>query len=162
MKKPFPRMRQLVDWRAAIWAGSLSGWAFFLLTLFVLPMETGGNAWVMIRFMASLVLGQGILPPPPSFDIGALIAAVLTNFMLTLAFGIFVAYVIHRGGLMLGLFGGAVLGLAAYGINFYALTYFFPWFFPLRGWETASNHVVLGTLAGGIYEWLEVEKFVPE
>jgi hypothetical protein len=24
-----------------------------------------------------------------------------------------------------------------------------------------SNHVILGALAGGIYEWLEVERFIP-
>jgi hypothetical protein len=161
MGKPFPRMRQLVDWRAAFWAGFLSGAAFFMLTLFLLPIEMGGNAWVMVRFMASLSMGQGILPPPPSFDAEALIVAVLTNFILTLLFGFFVAYVIHRGGLFLGILGGAILGLAAYAINFYAFTYFFPWFFPLRGCLTAVNHVVLGALSGGVYEWLEVEKFVP-
>jgi hypothetical protein len=161
MNKAKIRIRQLVDWRAALWAAFLSGWAFFLLTLFALPRVTGGNAWVMTRFMASLSLGQEILPPPPSFDAGALMAAILTNFILTLFFGLFVAYVIHRGGLLLGILGGAILGLAVYTINFYVFTYFFPWFFPLRGWATAFNHVVLGALAGGIYEWLEIEKFVP-
>jgi xanthine/uracil/vitamin C permease (AzgA family) len=160
MSKAFSRMRQLVDWRAALWAGFLSGLVFFLLTLFLLPKVTGGNAWVMMRFMASLSLGQEILPPPPSFNAEAMIVAVLTNLILTHFFGLFVAYVIHRGGLLLGILGGAILGLATYAINFYALTYFFPWFFPLRGCLTAVNHVVLGALAGGIYEWLEEERFV--
>jgi hypothetical protein len=161
MSMPKIRMRQLVDWRAAIWAGIVSGAVFFMLNLILMPEFMGGNRWVVVRYMASLVMGSGILPPPAVFSADALMAAILMNSITTLAFGLLVAYVIHRGGLLLGVLGGAVLGLAAYGINFYTLTYFFPWFFPLRGWVMAVNHVILGALAGGIYEWLEVEKFVP-
>ncbi|MCU0599114.1 MAG: hypothetical protein MUE70_07660 [Desulfobacterales bacterium] len=161
MRKPDIRWRQLVDWRAAIWAGIASGSVFFILNLFLIPLVTGGNSWVIVRFMASLVLGEGILPPPASFAVDAMMAAIIANTFATLVFGLLVAYVIHRGGLLLGILGGAILGVAAYGINFYALTYFFPWFFPLRGWVMAVNHMTLGALAGGIYEWLEVEKFIP-
>jgi hypothetical protein len=162
MSLPKIRMRQLVDWRAALWAGIVSGAVFFILNLVLIPKSMGGNLWVTVRFMASLLLGEEVLPPPAAFAADALIAAILMNTLTTLAFGLLVAYVIHRGGLLLGILGGAVLGLAAYGINFYTLTYFFPWFFPLRGWVMAINHVILGALAGGIYELLEVEKFVPE
>jgi hypothetical protein len=161
MGMKFRRMRQIVDWRAAIWAGIVSGAVFFILNLVLIPKSMGGNLWVTVRFMASLLLGEEILPPPAAFAADALMAAILTNCLATLAFGLLVAFVIHRGGLLLGTLGGAVLGLAAYGINFYTLTYFFPWFFPFRGWVMAINHVVLGALAGGIYEWLEDEKFVP-
>ena len=61
----------------------------------------------------------------------------------------------------MGIPGGTALGLAIYSIIFYTLTYFFPWFFALRGWVMAFNHIILGALAGGVYGWLEIEKFIP-
>jgi hypothetical protein len=161
MSRQSGKIRQLVDWRAALWAAVVSGIVFFMLNLFLSPLIIGGNTLIMIRFMAALVLGDEVLPPPADFEMSVFMAAVGTNFLLTLIFGILVAYVIHRGGLVVGIIGGAVLGLALYGINFYVFTYFFPWLFPFRGWVSAFNHIILGSAAGGIYEWLEVERFVP-
>jgi hypothetical protein len=160
MKPITPKLRQLVDWRAAAWAGLISGCVFFLLNLFVTPLVLGGNPWVMVRLMASILLGEGILAPPATFHLWAFIVAILSNTILCLAFGLLAAYVLHRGGIVMGFAGGAALGLAIYGINFYTLTWFYPWFFAFRGWVMIVNHVILGTLAGGIYEWLEVERFV--
>jgi hypothetical protein len=51
--------------------------------------------------------------------------------------------------------------LAIYAINFFAISYFVPWFFPLRSWILLLSHVLFGALAGGIYELLEEEEFVP-
>ena len=161
MSSVSPPMRQLVDWSAAIWAGILSGFVFLLLNIFLSPFMMGGNAWVMVRLLASVTMGEGILAPPATFHLAALCVAVVTNFFLCFLFGLLVACIIHRGGLIIGVLGGAVLGLAIYSINFYTFTYFFPWFFALRGWVMAFNHIILGALAGGIYEWLEVEEFVP-
>ena len=161
MKPITPKLRQLVDWRAAAWAGLISGCVFFLLNLLVTPLVLGGNPWVMVRLMASLILGEAILAPPATFHSGALVAAFLANGILCFVFNLLVAYIIHRGGIIIGFAGGAVLGFAIYCINFYTLTWFYPWFFAFRGWVMISNHVILGALAGGIYEWLEVERFIP-
>ena len=68
---------------------------------------------------------------------------------------------LHRWGIIVGIIGGAIFGLALYLINFYTLTYFFPWFFPLRSWMMMLSHVIYGATAGGVYEALEVEEFVP-
>jgi hypothetical protein len=154
-------MRQLVDWSAAIWAGIISGIIFFLLILFAAPQFMGGNAWVMIRLLASVVMGNEILAPPAAYDLTALIAAILVNSVLSMGFALLIAYIIHRGGLITGIIGGACLGLAIYAIIFYSLTYFLPWFFAMRGEVMAYIHILFGALAGGIYEWLEVEEFVP-
>lgn len=152
--------RQLVDWSAAFWAGIISGFIFLAVTVFAVPYFTGGNAWVMIRLFASVVLGEGILAPPAAYNFSALAAALLVNSVLSLAFTLLLAYIIHRGGLITGILGGSVFGLAVYCINFYTLTFFFPWFFAMRGWPMAASHILLGALAGGIYEGLEVEEFV--
>jgi hypothetical protein len=154
-------MRQLVDWRAAVWAGIIAGSAFLLLNLFLIPLFVGGNAWVIVRLLASVILGEGILAPPATFDLTALVVALPTHFALSIGFSLLVAFIIHRGGLLSGIIGGALIGLALYAINFYTLTFFFPWFFAMRNWVFVLTHVAFGALAGGVYEGLEVETFVP-
>ena len=150
MKKTEQRMRQLVDWSAAVWAGLASGVIFFLLNVFITPFAIGGNAWVIVRLFASVTMGEEILAPPATFHLSALIAAFLTNMIISLLLALLIAYVIHRGGLITGILGGAVLGLAIYGINFYTVTYKFPWLFVLRGWMSIVNHVLFGAMAGGM------------
>jgi hypothetical protein len=156
-----PRMRQLVDWSSAIWAGFIAGTVFLIVNLLLSPILLGGNAWVQLRLIASLVMGPEILAPPATFDAGALVAALVCHYALSVGFALLVAYVIHRGGLILGILGGAVLGLFLYLINFYTLTYFFPQFFPLRGGAMLLSHLFFGGVVGGLYEALEVEEFVP-
>lgn len=156
-----PRMRQLVDWRAAIQAGVISSLVFFVLELVLIPLTMGGNSSIVMRYLASLLLGKGVLPPSDSSGFGAFMAALLMTVVMGVIFSCIIAFVIHRGGILTGIFGGALLGLALYLINFYTLTLIFPWFYVLTGWMSAFNHIIYGALAGGIYEGLEVEIFVP-
>lgn len=156
-----PRLRQVVDWRAAFWSGLIAGALFLFVNLVVLPLLIGGNAWVIVRLFASIVLGDGILAPPATFDFTALVVALVTHFMLSIFYAMLIAYVIHRGGLITGIIGGALLGLAIYSINFYTFTYFFPWFFAVHDTTVVVAHLLFGAVAGGVYEALEVEIFVP-
>lgn len=155
------RMVQLVDWSTAVWAGLLAGVVFLLLNLILAPLFIGGNGWVIIRLMASPMLGDGILAPPATFAADALAAALVTHFVLSVLFSMLTAVIIHRGGLLTGILGGAAIGLFLYSINFYALTFFFPWFFATRSWVFILTHILFGAIAGGVYEGLEVEEFVP-
>lgn len=156
-----PRMRQLVDWRAALWAGLISGLLFLLINLLVVPLVVGGNARTMLRFFASLVMGEGVLVGESLTPV-AIVVGLLTHFVLSVLYALLIAYIIHRGGVISGIIGGALLGLALYSINFYTFTYFFPWFFAMRNWVFVVAHGVFGALAGALYEALEVEIFVPE
>jgi ABC-type cobalamin transport system permease subunit len=161
MAAPSHRMRQLMDWRAALWAGVIAGVIFLLLNLFLVSGLVGSSPWVLIRLMASALLGPGIQAPPATFDLGALVAALVTHFVLSIGFALLVAFALHRWGLVVGILGGALFGLALYFFNFYTLTYFFPWFFTFRGWPLLLTHVVFGATAGGVYELLEVEEWTP-
>ncbi len=154
------RMRQVLDWGAALWAGIISGALIFVLNI-ILSWITLGSPWVYVRLTASIILGEGALPPPAGFDLSIFLAALLVQLVLSVFYGCLVAVVIFRWGLLVGFLGGAALGLAIYVINFFAISYFFPWFFPLRSWIVLLSHVLFGALAGGIYELLEDEEFVP-
>jgi len=154
------RMRQVLDWGAALWAGIISGALVFMLNI-ILSWIFLGSPWVLVRLTASILLGADVLPPPAGFDLAIFLAALLVQMALSLFYGCLVVFVIFRWGLLVGFLGGAALGLAIYAINFFAISYFFPWFFPMRSWILLLSHALFGALAGGIYELLEEEEFVP-
>ena len=152
-------MKQLVDWSASIWAGFISGAVLFIAIVVLLPQFEGGNAWVYIRLVASIVLGEGILPPPASYSLKALFVALGLHFSFSVGASMLLAFIIHRWGLIVGILGGGVFGLCLYAINFYSLTFFVPWMFGMKGLWTCLAHVLFGAVSGGVYELLEIEEF---
>lgn len=161
MVKSTSKMRQVMDWRAAFWAGIAAGAVFLAVQMVLLPLLTGGSPWVVPRRIAAIVLGEGVLPPPATFDFTILLVAVLLHFFLSVIYALILAFIIHRWGLIVGILGGALFGLALYVVNFYTFSLLFPWFFPIRSWIDVLSHVLFGAVAGGVYEALEVEVFVP-
>jgi hypothetical protein len=154
------RFRQALDWTAAVWAGIISGLVFLIVAM-VLTSVYLGSAWVIPRMTASVILGHKVLPPPASFQAGIIASGVIVHLCLSVLFAYIIAFTLHRWGIVVGIIGGALFGLAFFCINFYTLSYFFPWFYPLRSWLLAVSHVAYGAIAGGTYEALEVEKLVP-
>ncbi|MEZ4707900.1 MAG: hypothetical protein R3A44_11870 [Caldilineaceae bacterium] len=155
------RVRQVVDWGAAFWAGIVSGLVFLLLNLLLLPYIPGMTAPVFFRYVAAIVMGTSVLPPPAdNFTVSILVAAVLVNFALAIVFAFLLAIITHQWGLVVGILVGALFGFAVYLINLYAVMRLFPWFFLLQNSVFAITHVIFGAVAGAVYEMLEVEKFV--
>lgn len=154
------RMRQVVDWSAAFWAGIISGTAFLLLNMLLTGL-TVGSPWIYIRMTAAILMGDNALPPPATFDISVVIVGLLVHYFFSILFACLIAIIVYRWGLIVGILGGAALGLALYAINVYAVSYFFPWFYSLKSWMMLASHLVYGALAGGVYELLEEEEFVP-
>jgi hypothetical protein len=159
MKNISKKMNLLMDFKAAFWAGIVAGIIFYLLNIYLVPILLGGNMWVIIRLFASIVLGEVVLAPPSNFSAEALLVSFIINFVLSIAFTFLIAFVFHKWGLVVGIIGGAIFGLGIYLVNFYSLSYFFPWFFALSSWPFVITHILFGAFAGGIYELLEVEKY---
>lgn len=155
------KMQQIMDWKAALWAGLIAGFVFYLLNIFIVPLILGGNMWVIVRLFSSIFLGEEILAPPATFHATSLIVSIFTNIVLSVSFTFLIAFVFHKWGLLIGILGGALFGLGIYLINFYSLSYFFPWFFALSSWPFVITHILFGAIAGGVYELLEVEEFEP-
>jgi hypothetical protein len=154
----FPNSRKVVDFRAVFWAGIVSGLVFLVVNM-LLSLLFLGTPWIFIRMVAALLLGQDVLPPPATFDPAIFIVALVIHLLLSLVFTTILALMIHKWGLLVGIIGGAIFGLALYAINTYTFSFFFPWFFSLRSWIILLSHVFYGATAGGMYEALEVERF---
>lgn len=159
--EPPTRMEQIVDWRSAIIAGLVAGLVFLVAEVIGRVAVAGWSPWITIRYIAAIVMGTDALPPPPTFDPLIFIVAILVNFVLAVIFSMILAAIIHEWELVVGIILGALFGLAIYAINYYTFTRFFPWFFPVRNWTDVLAHVLFGAVAGGVYEALEREEFVP-
>ena len=152
------RVRQVVDWRAALIAGLVSGIVFFGIAALV-TTNALGTPISLVRLFASIVFGQDILNAGTEVSPAAWIAALAIHLVLSVGFGLLVAYVVHRWGIIIGIVGGGLLGLALYFINFYSLSLLFPWFFTFRSTLMLVGHVLFGAVTGGLYEMLEHEKY---
>ena len=162
MTRPRGRMlRQVVDWRATAVAALAGAITFLLVITTLLPANTGGSPWAVFRYLASPLLGRGVLPPPATFDAGVVVVALLVVLVISFFYAAILTTIIHRWGLIVGLIGGALYGLAIYAINFFTLTLLFDWFYALRSWPVLIAHVLFGAVTGFVYELLEVERFVP-
>ena len=146
MTTPEKRMKQLVDWSAAIWAGLISGMLFLLYLLTILPAFTEG--------LSASQLLLSILNKD-SLNTGGFVLAAVIIVIISVLYALVIASLIHRGGLIAGMLLGAVLGFSIFVINVYVLPFLF--YNPLL----IVGHVLFGTFVGGIYEGLEVEEFEP-
>lgn len=149
--------RNLLDLKAVFWAGILSGLAY-ILTSMVLSWIFFGTPWSSLRIAASLVMGSEVIFPLSSLDLTVLLVGVLIQLGLALLYTLFIAFIFHRGGLLVGILGGAAMGLALYAINYNNFSAFFPWIFPLRHWILLVSHIVFGALSGGLYELFEEDE----
>ncbi len=143
-----------IDWKAAIWAGVISGAVFMMLEMIMVPLFLDGSPWGPPRMIAAIVMGQGVLPPPATFDAGILMVAMVVHFALSILYGIILAFLISRMDLGVALAIGAALGLALYLINFYGMTAVFPWFAMARNWVSIFAHAVFGVAAAWAYKAL--------
>ena len=153
-------MHQIMDWRAAVIAGLLAGALALLLRVLLWVLVTGGSFWAPFYQLAAILLGPESLAPVDAPQMGVVVAGVLMHMALSLVYALLLAFIIHRWGLVVGIVGGALFGLAIYIINYYTFTYLFPWFFPLRSWLVLATHIFFGATAGGIYEALERDIYV--
>lgn len=153
------KTKLLIDWSAVTWAGIVTALLslplLFLILPLIMPLETNS----IIQYWASLALGNQVITVPATFSIGLLLVAILVHMVLSLALTLIIACIFHRFGTLVGVMGGALIGLAYYFINIYSMTYFFNWMFLFEGSAFLVFNMVLGAMAGFFYESLEIEQW---
>lgn len=140
-----------MDWSAAVWAGVVAGAIFMMLEMIMVPVFMEGSPWGPPRMIAAMVMGEGVLPPPATFDLMILMVAMVVHFVLSIVFALVLALLIARLGFGAALAVGAAYGLALYVVNFYGMTAIFPWFAMARNWVSIFAHVMFGLIAAWWY-----------
>lgn len=141
-----------LDAKAGVWAGVIGGLVFLVLELIMVPVFLGNPMWAPPRMIAAIVMGEGVLPPPGTFDLVIVTVAMVVHFVLSIAYGLVLGLIIHGMGRGASLLVGAGFGLALYLINFYVLTAMFPWFANARNWVSVFAHIVFGLVAAWVYK----------
>ncbi|MBA3872992.1 MAG: hypothetical protein H0X30_27990 [Anaerolineae bacterium] len=133
-------------------SGLVAGTLFLLADLVFAPIVTNVSAALTLRYFAALVLGSKVLTQTGT---SILITGIIVHYVLSLVFALVIALVVHRWGLLVGIIGGAILGVAFYGINLYTVTLLFPWFFAINSTVILLCHAIFGAVAGGVYEMFD-------
>ncbi len=144
-----------INWKAAIWAGIIAGLIFMVLEMLMVTLFLDGSPWGPPRMIGAIILGKDALPPPATFDLGILMAAIVLHLALSVIYAIIIAFIVKNMTFMMALAVGAVIGLIIYFVNFYIMTGIFPWFAMARNWVSAFSHVAFGIGAAWAYIGLQ-------
>lgn len=152
MTAPHGVPKQL-DWKAGLLAGLIAGLVFLVAEMLMVWLIQGESPWGPPRMIAAMVLGRDVLPPPATFDLGIVLAALAVHFILAIIYGFIVGWLLHWShDLGSALLIGAVFGVAIYLINFYLIApAAFPWFATARNWISVVSHTLFGVAAAGAY-----------
>ena len=156
-----PAPAQGLDWSAVVWAGLLSGLTMLLISI-ALPWLFLGDPLLIVRLIASIMLGPKVIPPQAGLVPGIYVVALLTHFGLSLLFAGLIALIFHRWGMVVAFFGGAIIGGVIYFMNYYSFSIIFPWLFPYRNWMLLLANILFGALVGTLYELFEDERYVDQ
>lgn len=135
-------------WIPLVGAALASGLVFLVVQLGLSAAVMGQSIWAPVRMIGALVLGQGVLPPPATFELGVFLTAVVTHFVLAFIYTTIGSLVVRARGVPII---GALLGLVLYLVNFHVLTAMFPWFAAARGWISVVSHILFGVTAAWTY-----------
>ncbi|MDF2757419.1 MAG: hypothetical protein K0S99_50 [Thermomicrobiales bacterium] len=146
-------MTSRLDWKAAVLAGLIAGVLFMMLEMVLVQISGQGGMWGPPRMIAAMVLGQDVLPPPASFELGILLTAMTVHFPLSVVYAFILAWILARWspGPVGSAVAGTVFGLAIYIINFHGFTALFPWFADARGVIAIFSHAMFGLVLGAAY-----------
>lgn len=149
-------MTRNIDWKASIWAGVIAGAVFMMLEMALVGTIGGDSPWAPPRMIAAMAMGEGVLPPPATFDFGVMMVAMMIHFVMSIILGIVLGAVISHWRLSLvpAIVVGLVFGLLVYLIGFYLMTPIFPWFAMARGGISIFAHAMFGLVLGGTYRLL--------
>ncbi|WP_339932015.1 hypothetical protein [uncultured Brevundimonas sp.] len=141
------------DLKAGALAGIIAAAVFMMMEMGLVAMA-GQSPWGPPRMIAAIVMGEGVLPPPASFDLMILMAAMAVHFMLSIVIGVVFAKGVRRPGLAMALMAGAAVGLGLYVVNFYGFTAIFPWFAMARNAISIVSHLAFGMVLSLSYRAL--------
>jgi hypothetical protein len=146
-----------LNWKPAISSGIVAGVVATVAQVFMWLVFTNALPGIFYRdarLTAAILMGQGVLPPPATFDWKVMMVATIIHFAISIAYSLLLARLLSRIGTALSLVAGSIYGLMIYGVNMYGVTAVFPWFSEARDWITAVTHVVFGVSLAGTYKAL--------
>lgn len=114
----------------------------------------GEPVWKLPRMMAAMVLGPRVLEPQDELDVAVVATGLVLHFALALGFGTVATLLVRPVPDGAVAWVGAAFGLALYALDLHGMTTYFPWFAPLRTFDTVAAHMLFGIVAATAYRHL--------
>jgi len=140
-----------LDWAASGWAGLAAGAVFVLIQTFLGVLLGGGGMTDGVRRIASIALGESVMPAGAAFSVIVFLAAAGVHIPLSLIYARVLAAMIDGMRPARALTVGAVFGAGLYLLNYHVFSRIFPWFVSARGPAALLSHLAFGLFAAGIY-----------
>jgi len=140
-----------IDVKAALWAALAAGIVFMMLEMVMVAVFMGESPWGPPRMIAAIGMGEGVLPPPATFDAVIMMVAMAIHFGLSVILAFIFAFIARGRDVAVATMIGAAFGLILYFVSFYGMTAVFPWFAKARGWIGIFAHIMYGAVLGFVY-----------
>jgi len=141
---------------AVITASIVAGLVFAVMEMVLVAVVKGQPWYGPLHMIAAIGMGPtGVLPPPPTFQIGVAAVAMVIHMMLSVVLGLILATLLLAFRSNLAWIIGLIFGIALYYIFFYGFTALFPWFAEARGWIGFVAHAVFGLVLALIYRKMD-------
>jgi hypothetical protein len=125
-------------------AGLVGGAVFLVVELVFLPITNHLPADWILRLITSLMAGPVALTHPAGQIGGLLITALAVHAALSTAYAVGLCRMEDELSIAGSIAASALMGFAIYLVNFYLMTFAFPWFASARGGATIAAHVLFG------------------
>src|SRR4051812_28076850 len=99
-----------LNWKSAISSGIVAGVVATGAQVFLWLVFTDALPRIFYRdarLTAAILLGEGVLPPPATFDWKVMIVATIIHFAISIAYSLILARLLSRIGTTLSLLAGA-------------------------------------------------------
>lgn len=116
-------------WLAAFYAGMAAGILSTIAQILLWWLFWDSLPSILYRdarFVAAVILGQGVLPPPATLDWQVMLIATWIHFGLSIIYAIVLSWLIHRLDIKNSLIAGGLYGLVIFTINMYGFVIIFP------------------------------------
>ncbi len=78
-----------------------------MLEMVLVGTIVGDSPWAPPRMIAAMALGEGVLPPPATFDLGIMVVAMMIHLVLSIILAVVLGWAISHWRLGLGAALGA-------------------------------------------------------
>ena len=136
--------RRRVDPVAALKAGLLAGVFAFVVLQFIGVVIYDEGAWKLLRMVAALARGPGVLEPDDELEAPVAIIGITLLLAISLLYSLALCALVADSPRRHAIAMGLAFGVALYFVNFHGFTALFPWFVPLRTFDTLVVHALYG------------------
>jgi len=136
---------------AALPASIFAATAMLFAMQFIGMVAYDESPWKLLRMVAALARGPGVLQPEDEFDFAIVATGLALFYAIATLYGLALACLLTESPRRHASILGIAFGLALYSANFHGFTALFPWFAQYRTIDTVLAHVVFGLLLARAY-----------